>query len=476
MTRTIFLLVLFLTIGSSYAQPLHKPVSAIIHCLLSKDRSIPVISHLHFDHFIPASLLSRGLEDQPQYLLRGRSGLYAGVNGTGILFRVSDSAGSLVFDREDSTVYQGHDFYAANFALNDTLFSFGGYGFWRSNGLLRYFDWGAREWDLLPTDKEIPFYKGTFWLDPQARELYIIGSQFINDGISTTQSDLPNETAVVRKLNLPAGRWSELGKINLPKDDFIFLNSPWGCLIINFKTYSIGLLDFTDNQALHLQKRPYERLAQVIKSYGAGPDVYFFSDSTLYFGNTKGNAVDSIQISKNDFHYDKPLMNKGEGRSPVDLFGWLLIILAFLAAMGLLLKKRKTKKNLVYDDGSSRNSAETDTHTLRSIKFTGQRVSQSESVYNEFEKQLIRYLLKKGKDEIPVTVEEFNRQLGLAGKHESIQKKNRNDILNTINQKWQLGYGENGPLILRKRSDFDKRSFEYYLNPAYFESCEKLLE
>lgn len=54
-------------------------------------------------------------------------------------------------DRQDRTFYQGYNFDAYQFQRNDTIFSFGGYGFWLENNLLTYFSEVRRSGTLCPT-------------------------------------------------------------------------------------------------------------------------------------------------------------------------------------------------------------------------------------------------------------------------------------------------------------------------------------
>jgi len=71
-------------------------------------------------------------------------------------------------------------------------------------------------------------------------------------------------------------------------------------------------------------------------------------------------------------------------------------------------------------------------------------------------------------------VEEINKVLGLSGKNESVQKKNRSETINDINKKWAVLCGNKNPLILRQRSEFDKRSFEYFIQPVWLEKVGEM--
>lgn len=63
-----------------------------------------------------------------------------------------------------------------------------------------------------------------------------------------------------------------------------------------------------------------------------------------------------------------------------------------------------------------------------------------------------------------MSIEEINKILGLSYKNPSVQKKNRNEAISRINLKWQLTNKTNKVLIEKRRSEIDKRNFEYYMN------------
>ncbi len=58
----------------------------------------------------------------------------------------------------------------------------------------------------------------------------------------------------------------------------------------------------------------------------------------------------------------------------------------------------------------------------------------------------------------------------------TIQKKNRSDVITTINQKWAAAYRDQVALIERQRSSDDKRSFEYFIQPQWREKVKEISE
>ena len=61
-----------------------------------------------------------------------------------------------VLSRADQTFYRGFNFGAFQFTKNDSIFSFGGMGFWHYNNVQTFFDFHTKEWELIKSKGEIP--------------------------------------------------------------------------------------------------------------------------------------------------------------------------------------------------------------------------------------------------------------------------------------------------------------------------------
>lgn len=92
---------------------------------------------------------------------------------------------------------------------------------------------------------------------------------------------------------------------------------------------------------------------------------------------------------------------------------------------------------------------------------------------NEFESIFINKLLIKQGHQIDI--ESLNYILGLSKKSIEIQKKNRSEFLNKLNQKFKELLNTEDNIIIRVKDEEDKRVFVYQLNPAYFNQVQDLL-
>jgi hypothetical protein len=67
------------------------------------------------------------------------------ISGTGQLYEFDPD--QLTFRRIDKTYYRGYNFGSFQFVRKDTLYSFGGLGFWHYNNIETYFNTSGKEWE-----------------------------------------------------------------------------------------------------------------------------------------------------------------------------------------------------------------------------------------------------------------------------------------------------------------------------------------
>jgi len=89
---------------------------------------------------------------------------------------------------------------------------------------------------------------------------------------------------------------------------------------------------------------------------------------------------------------------------------------------------------------------------------------------------LIEMLLKSATDNIKVEIHQINHVLGIKDKNVGLQKKVRSDVINGINEKYQIITNGNNPLIASVRKEDDKRFLEYFITPSETKEIQKLLD
>ena len=105
--------------------------------------------------------------------------------------------------------------------------------------------------------------------------------------------------------------------------------------------------------------------------------------------------------------------------------------------------------------------------------FTGDKVRSNEKLNFKSEQSKAAVISnKKGRF---IDIESLNYILGLSKKSPEIQKKNRSEFLNKLNQKLKEVFNTDDTVIIRVKDEEDKRVFVYQLNLEYFEKIEELL-
>jgi hypothetical protein len=89
-------------------------------------------------------------------LVKDLSGLYVIPQGTGRIYKMDTSRGRYRWQRIDSTYFTGYNFRSIAFSLDSVFYSFGGNGFWNTNGTLRNYNFFSKQWDAtLLSDKDL---------------------------------------------------------------------------------------------------------------------------------------------------------------------------------------------------------------------------------------------------------------------------------------------------------------------------------
>ena len=93
----------------------------------------------------------------------------------------------------------------------------------------------------------------------------------------------------------------------------------------------------------------------------------------------------------------------------------------------------------------------------------------------ERERSLLEFLFNHSADERLTSIDEINKVLGVQNRSVEIQKRMRSDVIGSINQKLNIVTRDKKPVVDKQRSEFDKRSFEYFIQPAQMELVEKII-
>ena len=103
-------------------------------------------------------------------------------------------------------------------------------------------------------------------------------------------------------------------------------------------------------------------------------------------------------------------------------------------------------------------------------------VNGSQAVFEEMEIQLLLLLINNTATGSTTSTDEQNKVLGLVKKNPEIQKKQRSDIIIGINRKYSFVTKNDEPIIQKQRTEFDKRSFEYFIDYSRLDEISSFLK
>lgn len=103
------------------------------------------------------------------------------------------------------------------------------------------------------------------------------------------------------------------------------------------------------------------------------------------------------------------------------------------------------------------------------------RANYSQQLFTNRERSFLGFLYQHSFNGKLTSISEINQFLGVAHRNIDIQKRMRSDLVSSINQKVSVSAGLSKPLIDKKRSSFDKRSFDYFIRENHFDLVRSLV-
>lgn len=419
---------------------------------------------------LPVDSANKLIANVPQNLLLLNNQLYLIPDGTGRVYRLNHTE-DFNFKRLDATIYYGFTFGSHTFFYKDTLYSFGGYGYWNTNGQLRSYVPQKGEWELVPLNMEIPFHKShtapLLWLDDKEGKLWFGYSIDQKEGIKRNGTEFKSISDSVYVLDLNSKEIRIAGALNNSTKKLTtstttkhLASSPWGQLIYDSEQATIYLIDFKNNQQLTLSESKTKEIVRLIPLSG----FLHFNDSTLIVQSGSNwlagdfQSGDSIKLSRADFLNDS--------KSIYDNFLLPVISSAKSSAYLYLI--------ISFFLGSLVTGAILYLVVIRPAKMKQSSNEKLLIAFDEREKEVISQIAKNSIKGDGTTVDQINQLIGVANKSLEIQKKQRSDIFLSINEKW--GRANSGILIDKRRLEHDKRSYEYFIDQKNLNVANSLVK
>ena len=202
----------------------------------------------------------------------------------------------------------------------------------------------------------------------------------------------------------------------------------------------------------------------------------------LYIGNYY-NKIDSIKIAERDLIKDKEIFYKPiesiSKATAINKYNMIILVLIVIIIFLLILlfgKGRATSliTSMGYGMRNKKiNLKEDKSETDNQITFRSSKIIE---LLEERERNLLSFIFKQSSEERLTSIEEINKVIGAAQRSPEIQKRLRSDLIISINEKLSIITKSKRLVIEKQRSEFDKRSFEYFIQPEFMDLVKRIIE
>jgi len=393
-----------------------------------------------------------------QKLYKTGDTIFVIIEQTGFVYRLSkyDSV-SYLFQRLDHTINLNYNIDCKNFIYKNDLYSYGGYGFWKSNGQLRKFNFQDSEWDIIPLNKEI-ISTHFLWFSEKTGRLYMPYQRIVNAGIIGGENITGVPIYTSYYLDVNAQKWEELGAldpdiINIVKD----VNTNKASL-----SYENGIL-FLSNDAAYVfdyindkvYKSKNANLNQFLIRRHDMANIFIHKDK-IYSYNLGSKSFITYPFKMTDFNLLNIVI---WGIGPIfyySIMGFFIIVILVVGSIWFFNRSVKRKLQLAQ---------------LQILKN-----KNSSQAFNSIEISLIILLLNSTLKGKVVEINQINHVLGVKDKNVGLQKKVRSDVMKAINEKYEFITQSSTNLIDSSRKEDDKRYYEYFIASTEINTIQRILE
>jgi hypothetical protein len=355
---------------------------------------------------------------------RGDSVVTFTVHGMGNVYVYH--AKKQLLERLDHCFYKGYNFGATEFMRKDTLFSFGGYGFWNFNNTQTFFDKKNNEWTPYRSKNFGPksIKAGINAYDAKKDVFYSgwnLDEDLLIDGERKNSSSFYS-------YDFKTKEWTRLGELNAA---IRFFNNEldvyWsGTYFMGWSTKELYLIDPRKNK-VYTNKE--------IKNVFDVAGKFYTKGDTLFYFVSNGHSVVTYSVKKilEDSEYVGPLYTNGMSTSGYMGIGFGILL---LGGIGIFL-------------------------TIQYIK------RKKKDFFTEQEKELLIAFLQLGS----LTTIAMNDVLGTHIKGLDNQRRIRSIAIKQLNKKLLAAYGVHKGI--EKHTDVnDKRLISYCLRKGLAEKLE----
>lgn len=422
------------------------------------------------------------------------------LEGTNRVY-VPDSTRKKGLIRIDSTFYTGDNFNFMTFRRRDTLYQYGGYGFWDTRDFFTWYRSWNHEWEIEVQTDYLQQQWTAYQYDPITDALFTMGRRYRGPF-----DDADQYKDSVYHFEFRSKKWASIGRIETdlpwsnrsvhPSD--LVAHTPFGLLLRSAQGYILA--DLIHNQRSTPDEALTRRLKALTQPDKIRPDenaVYIYLRDTLYLIDTAAGRIQirSVFMRQQDFQPDNahPYIYSTGTFS----LKWPLIIVGILGLfvlVRLILARRKNGPNILRKQEAEVSYGNFSQEIFPSIvpidqvsregsmheqhphdQFDVNKLLEFLSHLNEVERALITSIVKSTIEDQKMDIQRINDIIGVSQKPMAIQKARRSLVIHQINRTFALTTGSQIELIRKQRDMFEKRTYVYSADPETSKALNRLM-
>ena len=372
-------------------------------------------------------------------------------NKGGVVYRVNNDT----LERIDHSFNHKMQNNSTLFTRNDTIFRYGGYGFWSARNFFTYFSPGSKEWEIIVPDettKDVP--KGTLLSQvvQQENQAFVFSGIFL-DPVKPI-INRPYKEAWL--FDFDTHIWKKLGPVEKDFHNYIRLAHMGDRILYMMPSSNYQVLaDPIRNQLTYYPRQP--RFKNVV---GFLPHVYkygsFYSDGIFFL--LRSNSEDVDRASSKDLYYEVVAESDflGEAFRKEALysnaaFPWksLGMLLGLTLLLGLVLfgYRKYSKWNKIVEGANN-------------SKYRGKQIDLDPGSL-----AILNLLVRSEGEVSSQKVLDIVEKPTLSEVHNI---KIKNQLIDALNLRFRTLLDIDKDLIEASRSEEDKRIRVYRIDPSYF--------
>ena len=267
---------------------------------------------------------------------------YVTYQGAGIVLQLSDDFKKAI--RIDNTIHAGYNYGQTAFIWHSTICTFGGYGFWNINGVLRSYSSVGHTWEpFICTYSQNEFGSSSNYSFIQVfyDQLYV---GRVHESTKVTNKN--TDTDKCYKLD-DKGNWIYIGKINPILDRASFKNfTNRGTIVANDIIYRI---DFLSNTIYKLSSKNFDGFITGEDRH-FGFKTYYIDSSVIAIFDCKNHTWEKIKLQNSDWTLvNSPLYTNDDSYTLIISISLICLIVFIAIVYGVRRMNKKQKAHNAVD-------------------------------------------------------------------------------------------------------------------------------